>query len=62
LYKSGHRDMDLYRTFTTGLNGTPMPAYGRSLTNEECWDLVDFIQSLSPQRGAIGRLLKEELE
>ena len=62
LYKSGRHDLDLYRTVTTGLNGTPMAAYDRLLTNEERWDLVDYIKSLSPQRGAIGRLLKEKLE
>lgn len=29
-YKSGNDPVSLYRTFTTGLNGTPMPAYDAS--------------------------------
>jgi mono/diheme cytochrome c family protein len=34
--------------FITGLNGTPMPSFADSISPEEAWDLVHFIQSLSP--------------
>jgi len=47
--KGGAAPMDIYRTFTTGLNGTPMPSYQDTLNNEDRWHLVSYILSL---RGA----------
>ncbi|MCA9772223.1 MAG: cytochrome c, partial [Myxococcales bacterium] len=47
VFRGGPADTDLYRTLTTGLDGTPMPAYGGSLTEEERWALVDYIRFLS---------------
>jgi mono/diheme cytochrome c family protein len=32
----------------TGLSGTPMPAFSDSMSPPDAWDLVHFIQSLSP--------------
>jgi mono/diheme cytochrome c family protein len=31
-----------------GLSGTPMPTFSESLSSADAWDLVHFIQSLSP--------------
>ncbi|MCC7539025.1 MAG: c-type cytochrome, partial [Deltaproteobacteria bacterium] len=31
-FRSGGRPLDVYRTFTTGVNGTPMPAYEEALS------------------------------
>ena len=45
-FRGGTTREDIYRTFSTGLNGTPMPSYIDSLTNEERWQLVDFVYSL----------------
>jgi len=56
-FKNGKRDRDIFRVFTTGLNGTPMPAFD-DLTDEQRWQLVDFIQSLE-QKGWFYSLLKE---
>jgi len=44
--KGGSGVRDIYRTFTTGLNGTPMPAYQLSLSEEQRWQLVAYILSL----------------
>lgn len=44
-FKNGKRDGDIFRVFTTGLNGTPMPAFD-DLTDEQRWQLVDYINSL----------------
>ncbi len=60
--KSGGRDVDLYRSFTTGLAGTPMPAYGHLLTDEERWVLVDYMKTLTPPRTFFFRLFKEKPE
>jgi len=44
-YKNGKRDQDIYRVFTSALNGTPMPAFDE-ISEEERWQLVDYVQSL----------------
>ena len=46
-FRGGSTREDIYRTFTTGLNGTPMPSYADSITPEDRWRLVDYIYSLS---------------
>ncbi len=46
-YRGGPTREDIYRTFTTGLNGTPMPSYQDSMSEQDRWDLVDYIYSLS---------------
>ena len=46
--KCGDTGPDIYRAFITGLSGTPMPSYADSMSSEEAWDLVHYIQSLSP--------------
>lgn len=48
-YRGGSTREDIYRTFTTGLNGTPMPAFAESLSDQERWQLVDYIASLDPR-------------
>jgi cytochrome c oxidase cbb3-type subunit I/II len=46
--KCGDQGTDIYRVFMTGLNGTPMPSFADALKPDEAWDLVHYIQSLSP--------------
>ncbi len=36
---------DIYRTFTTGMDGSPMPSY--DIAEEDRWALVDYVYSLS---------------
>ena len=48
-YRGGPTREDIYRTFTTGMNGTPMPSFAESLTDEQRWQLVDYIESLDPR-------------
>ncbi|MES1211715.1 MAG: c-type cytochrome, partial [Acidobacteriota bacterium] len=48
-YRGGPTREDIYRTFTTGMNGTPMPSFAESLTDEQRWQLVDYISSLDPR-------------
>ena len=44
----GRRPLDIYRRIHTGINGTPMPAFGQSLaeTPEVIWNLVHYVQSI----------------
>jgi cytochrome c oxidase cbb3-type subunit 2 len=46
--KCGDTATDIYRVFMTGLSGTPMPTFADSMDSAAAWDLVHFIQSLSP--------------
>jgi len=51
-----------YLTIVTGLSGTPMPAYGDSLSRDEVWAIVYYLESLVPveRRLSPARLLGEE--
>jgi len=44
-FRNGARREDIYRTFTTGLDGSPMPSY--DMSQEDRWALVDYVYSLS---------------
>lgn len=37
---------NIFRTFSTGLNGTPMPSFADNTTVEERWDMANFVNSL----------------
>jgi mono/diheme cytochrome c family protein len=63
-FKSGPGPEDLYRTISTGLNGTPMPSYVDALPPKERWALVFYILSIATQerpREMMG-LVGEEVE
>jgi cytochrome c oxidase cbb3-type subunit 2 len=47
LFRRGKDAAELYRTFLTGLPGTPMPSYEGNFTAEEGWDLARYVHSLS---------------
>lgn len=45
-FRGGPTRKDIFRTFSTGVNGTPMPSYADTLAVEDRWDLVNYIYSL----------------
>ena len=45
-FRGGPTKADIFRTFSTGLNGTPMPSYADVLQEEDRWHLVNYIYSL----------------
>jgi len=57
-FANGKRDQDIYRVFTSALSGTPMPAFD-DLTEEQRWQLVDYVQSLERKKGFLYWLLRE---
>jgi cytochrome c oxidase cbb3-type subunit 2 len=57
-FKNGKSDQDIYRVFTSALNGTPMPAFDE-LSEEERWQLVDYVQSLELEQTFTYWLLEE---
>jgi len=50
-FRAGSSREDIFRTMTTGLNGTPMPSFQDGLTTEQRWAITDFIASLSGDKG-----------
>jgi mono/diheme cytochrome c family protein len=45
-FRGGPTREDIFRTMTTGLNGTPMPAFGDALKEEDRWAITDYMYSL----------------
>ena len=46
-FNGGATREDIFRSLSTGLNGTPMAGFQSALSDEQRWMLVDFIQSLA---------------
>jgi mono/diheme cytochrome c family protein len=50
-FRGGPSREDIFRTMSTGFNGTPMPAFVDALTPEQRWAITDYIVSLSGGAG-----------
>ncbi len=44
--KAGTAVEDIYMRFTTGISGTPMPSFVKTLSEEDRWYLANYIKSL----------------
>jgi len=67
-FRGGSSREDIFRTMSTGLNGTPMPSFADSLQPEQRWAIADFIESLSGKGGpdytgvVISRYVQEPID
>jgi mono/diheme cytochrome c family protein len=54
MFRGGGRPIDIYRRIHSGINGTPMPAFGGALEKEpeKIWQLVHYVKHLGDQRRA----------
>ena len=59
LYRCGDTDRDIYTTFYTGLNGTPMPSFALTIPDADRWPLVHYVRSLQRTPGPLERWLLE---
>ena len=50
-FRGGASREDIFRTMSTGFNGTPMPGFVDALTEEQRWAITDYIVSLSGSTG-----------
>jgi mono/diheme cytochrome c family protein len=50
-FRGGSSREDIFRTMSTGFNGTPMPGFVDALKPEERWAITDYIASLSGDNG-----------
>jgi mono/diheme cytochrome c family protein len=46
-FRGGPTRQDIFRAFSTGLNGTPMPSFVDALSEEQRWDLANYVYALS---------------
>jgi mono/diheme cytochrome c family protein len=51
VYRFGRRPLDIYRRVHQGINGTPMPGFGKTLKDEQIWDIVNYVLSIPHQDG-----------
>jgi mono/diheme cytochrome c family protein len=56
-FRGGATREDIFRTLSTGLNGTPMPSYFDAIPAEQRWQLTDYIASLSPEEPGYASLV-----
>ena len=59
VFRSGFSRADIYRAFSTGLDGTPMPALPGAVSARDRWDLTHYIVSLSDRGAARLRALAQ---
>ena len=50
-FRGGATRQDIFRTMSTGFNGTPMPGFVDALPPEQRWAITDYIVSLSGESG-----------
>jgi len=46
IFRGGRRPIDLYSRVDAGIKGTPMPPFGAKLSDQQVWDLVNYIYSV----------------
>lgn len=46
MFRGGRRPIDVYARIEAGIKGTPMPAFGGKMTEQQKWDLVNYILEL----------------
>jgi len=61
-YRVGATAEDIFRTLTTGVNGTPMPSFSDAWGAEDLWHLANYIHSIGhePMWGEIIRARKSD--
>ncbi|QDT56730.1 Cytochrome c [Caulifigura coniformis] len=59
IYRGGRRPIDLFSRLHGGIKGTPMPAFGGKKSDEELWDLVNYIMSVPYEKRTPGDGSKE---
>lgn len=46
---AGHTDRELFEWVTNGVAGTAMPAWGDRLSEQERWDVINYVRALAAQ-------------
>ena len=48
-WRGGSRPRDIFRSLSVGIGGTPMPSWGEALTEDQIWDLTNYLFSIISQ-------------
>jgi len=51
--QDAYNKKNIFRTFSTGLNGTPMPSFADNTTIEERWNIANYVNSLCERKDEI---------
>ena len=54
MYRGGRRPIDIYARIEAGIKGTPMPPFGAKMTEQQKWDLVNYVLHLPHELRAPG--------
>lgn len=54
VFRRGATLKDIYLTIRTGLDGTPMPSYASSLSEDQTWAVAAYVRSLIAKPGTDG--------
>jgi len=60
--KAGSEVKDIYMRFTSGITGTPMPSFIKSLNEEDRWNLANYIKSLQHKLTSHQALKAQQVE
>ena len=52
-FKGGQRPLDLYWRLAKGINGVKMPAHAGVLTDDQIWDVVNFVLAVRDEPGLL---------
>jgi mono/diheme cytochrome c family protein len=47
VFRGGRRPVDIYHRVHSGISGSGMTPFGKTLSTNSIWDMVDFVQALS---------------
>ena len=61
-YKGGRRPLDLYWRLAKGINGAKMPAHAGLLTDDQIWDVVNFVLALPEDRALLPEALPSPIK
>lgn len=57
IYRGGRRPIDIFRRIYSGINGAKMPAFGGKISDEQMWDVVNYVLSVpfdpEPGKGSL---------
>jgi len=51
--QDAYNKKNIFRTFSTGLNGTPMPSFADNTSIEERWNIANYVSSLCERKDEI---------
>ncbi len=61
-FKGGTDPREIFLRFTTGINGTPMPSFAKTLSEEERWHLANYVAKEIVRNPSFDRIVVEAVK